>query len=53
MRMAKVYNFGEYAGNLVEIEKPDKYKFIYYEKYEGPAVSLTMPKIKKEYDQII
>ncbi len=50
MREAKVYNFGKYAGNLIEIEKYKKYKFIYNNDYSGSAVSLTMPVSKKEYN---
>lgn len=50
MREAKVYNFGKYAGNLIEIEKYKKYKFIYNNDYSDSAVSLTMPVSKKEYN---
>jgi serine/threonine-protein kinase HipA len=50
MRRAKIYNFGNYAGDLIEIEKIKKYKFIYDENYHGPPISLTMPVSKKEYE---
>ncbi|MDR3627535.1 MAG: HipA N-terminal domain-containing protein [Ignavibacteriaceae bacterium] len=50
MKKAKVYNFGNYAGDLLEIEKGKKYKFVYDENYNGPAISLTMPISKKEYE---
>lgn len=50
MRKAKVYNFGQYAGDLIEIDKAKKYKFVYSDEYNGRAVSLTMPTTKKEYE---
>jgi serine/threonine-protein kinase HipA len=50
MKKAKVYNFGDYTGDLCEIEKAQKYKFIYDKNYYGPAISLTMPISKKEYE---
>jgi len=43
MKKAKVYNFGILAGELIEIEKGHKYKFVYSENYTGTPVSLTMP----------
>jgi serine/threonine-protein kinase HipA len=50
MRKAKIYNFGKYAGDLIEVEKAKSYKFIYGDDYNGPAISLTMPLQKKEYN---
>ena len=50
MRKVKVYNFGNYAGDLIEYEKNKYYKFIYDDKYSGAPVSLTMPLNKKEYE---
>ena len=50
MREAKVYNFGKYAGNLIEIEKYKKYKFVYNNDYNNSDVSLTMPVSIKEYN---
>ncbi len=49
-RTAKVYSFGNYAGELIEVEKGKKYFFRYDEKYDGPPVSLTMPTSKREYE---
>lgn len=49
MRKAKVYNFGSYAGELIELEKRKKYEFKYSDKYDGPPVSLTMPTNQREY----
>lgn len=50
MRKVKVYNFGNYAGDLIEYEKNKSYKFIYDDDYKGSPVSLTMPLDKKEYE---
>lgn len=50
MKKAKVYNFGILAGELIEIEKGHKYKFVYSENYTGTPVSLTMPVKQKEYE---
>jgi len=49
MRKAKVYNFGIPAGELIEIEPGNKYKFIYFANYKGQPISLTMPVEKKEF----
>jgi serine/threonine-protein kinase HipA len=50
MRKAKVYNFGIPAGELIEIEQGQKYKFVYFEDYNGSPVSLTMPVKQREYE---
>ncbi|MCW8805577.1 MAG: HipA N-terminal domain-containing protein [Ignavibacteriaceae bacterium] len=50
MKKAKVYNFGILAGELIEIEKGHKYKFVYSDNYTGTPVSLTMPVKQKEYE---
>lgn len=50
MRKAKVYNFGIPAGELIEIEPGRKYKFVYFNDYQGNPISLTMPVNKKEYE---
>jgi serine/threonine-protein kinase HipA len=50
VRIAKVFNFGIYAGDLIEDEKGAKYRFIYCEEYSGPPVSLTLPSNRREYD---
>lgn len=49
MRKARVYNFGIPAGELIEIETGNKYKFVYFDEYIGPPISLTMPLNKKEF----
>jgi serine/threonine-protein kinase HipA len=49
MRKARVYNFGIYAGDLIEVEKVKKYVFRYADEYNGPSVSLTLPNTKREY----
>jgi serine/threonine-protein kinase HipA len=49
MRKAKVFNFGIYAGDLIEIEKRKKYQFNYDSNYDGAPISLTLPGEQKEY----
>lgn len=49
-RTANVYSFGNYAGELIEVEKGKKYSFRYDEEYDGPPVSLTMPLSKREFE---
>ncbi|TAL34479.1 MAG: toxin HipA [Spirochaetes bacterium] len=49
MRKAEVYNFGVYAGDLIEDEKGKQYRFRYADHYKGPAVSLTLPLAEREY----
>lgn len=49
MRIAKIINFGIYAGELFEIEKGKKYQFKYSDDYNGPPISLTLPVINREY----
>jgi len=49
MRKAKVYNFGVYAGDLIELEKRKKYQFKYSDEYNGSPISLTLPTKKREY----
>lgn len=49
MRKAKVYNFGIYAGELIEVEKGTKYKFKYSDEYIDSPVSLTIPTKQREY----
>jgi serine/threonine-protein kinase HipA len=46
----KVFNFDRYAGELIELEKGKKYKFVYADGYDGSAVSLTLPLTQKEYE---
>jgi len=50
MRKAKVFNFGEYAGDLIEVEKRKKYNFIYDDDYYGPPISLTIPLKERSYE---
>ncbi len=50
MRKAKVFNFGEHAGDLIEVEKSKKYNFIYDNDYNGPPISLTIPIEKRNYE---
>lgn len=50
MRKAKVYNFGIPAGELIEVERGRKYKFVYFDGYNGSPVSLTMPVKQREYE---
>lgn len=38
------------AGTLREIQKRRRYRFSYLKGYKGPAISLTMPTTKRNYD---
>lgn len=49
MRKAKVFNFGIYAGDLIELEKGKKYQFNYAEDYSGSPISLTLPLKQRNY----
>ena len=49
MRRVEVSMHGFPAGILEEIEVGKKYRFVYLENYQGPAVSLTMPVVEKEF----
>ena len=49
MRTAKVFVHGDYAGVFSEIEKNQKYSFIYDPQYKGPPISLTMPRRQEPY----
>ena len=40
---------GMSAGILEEIEGGKKYRFTYFERYNGPAIALTMPVDAKEF----
>ena len=40
---------GLLAGILEELNPREKYRFRYFSKYEGPSISLTMPKEQAEY----
>ena len=52
MRKAAVYLRGEFAGELTEISRNEyvfNYDNDYFENVNKPAISLTLPKSKKEY----
>ena len=49
MRRAEVSMHGLAAGVLEEIKSGEKFRFAYYESYNGPPVSLTMPVEEKEF----
>ena len=49
MKKAKVFVNGVYAGDLEERTRGKEYRFVYREKYEGGAVSLTMPITQRIY----
>ncbi len=49
MRGAEVSMHGMPAGILEEIETRKKYRFTYFEKYNGPSLALTMPVDGKEF----
>ena len=50
MKRAKVFVDGLFAGEIQEIERGKKYRYIYLENYEGPSVSLEMPLAQSIYD---
>lgn len=50
MKKAKVFVDDVFAGELEEIERGRKYRFIYATTYEGPSVSLEMPLTKQIYE---
>jgi serine/threonine-protein kinase HipA len=49
MKSAEVLMHGVSAGIFEEIEYGKKYRFAYFEGYNGPPVSLTMPVGQKEF----
>lgn len=50
MRRARVFVQRLEAGVLEEHKRATLYRFRYHDSYQGPAVSLTMPCSKREYD---
>ena len=50
MKSSKIYNFGELAGRLYELEKGKSYKFIYDENYKGSSISQTIPISQREFE---
>ncbi|MBA2368225.1 MAG: HipA N-terminal domain-containing protein [Candidatus Protochlamydia sp.] len=53
MKKARVFVDGVPAGEIQEIGRGQKYRFIYLKDYIGPSVSLEMPlaKLIYEYDK--
>jgi len=49
MRRAKIFINGIEAGILTEIDRNQKYQFIYHKDYQGNPLSLTMPLSKNEF----
>ena len=49
MRSAEVSMHGRPAGILEEMEAGKKFRFIYFPKYRGPSIALTMPVAGKEF----
>jgi serine/threonine-protein kinase HipA len=49
MKRAEVFMHGIPAGVLEKIEAGNKYRFIYFERYNGPSIALTMPLGEKEF----
>lgn len=50
MRAAKVFVDDLYAGELQEIERGKRYRFVYQDGYNGMSVSLTMPTTQHIYE---
>lgn len=50
MKRAKVFVDGKPAGEIQEIERGKKYRFVYLNGYKGPSVSLEMPLTKTVYE---
>jgi serine/threonine-protein kinase HipA len=53
VKKAKVFVDGVLAGEIQEIERGKKYRFVYLESYKGTSVSLEMPltQLTYEYDR--
>lgn len=49
MKIAKVFVDRVFAGMLKEVERGKQYRFVYLEGYKGLPVSLTMPRMQREY----
>ena len=50
MRKADVFMQGKPAGILEEFEKGRRYRFIHFDDYSGPPISLTMPVRERSFD---
>ena len=53
MRKAKVFVNGVLAGELHEVEKNKRFRFVYLKEYQGTSISLEMPttQLVYEYDR--
>jgi serine/threonine-protein kinase HipA len=51
VREANVYNFGIYAGKLLDIGD-GTFRFVYDKQYFGPPISLTMPVTQGEFSYV-
>ena len=49
MRKAKIYFNHTFAGYLIQQDEPTKYRFEYEPTYQGPGISLTLPKKNSVY----
>ena len=49
-RVARVYMHGVPAGMLEEIEPSKLYRFAYLPSYDGPPISLTLPRTQRAYE---
>lgn len=49
IRKAEIYVHGVLAGTLEEIEKKKRFRFTYSPEYQGPPVSLTMPRTENSF----
>ena len=50
MRIADVFFQNIPAGQLIEVETDERYRFIYATGYAGPPISLTMPVQSEAYE---
>lgn len=50
MKIASVYVNGILAGQLQEIDPRKHYRFVYFDNYHGPSVSLEMPTKEMAYE---
>lgn len=50
MKKARVFVDEIPAGEIQELERGKKYRYVYLEAYEGPSVSLEMPTSRRIYE---
>ena len=50
MKRAKVFVNKVPAGEILEIQRGKKYRFVYFDNYKGPSVSLEMPLTQLIYE---